>query len=919
MADENSGSLVNTIIGTTADDTITTNADEANTEVDSVNGHEGSDTITTGDGSDLAAGDMVGAEWQFVNGKWVYNADAIVTYGDGVSRDFDDVITTGVGDDVLLGNGGNDTLFAGAGGDRINAGTDNDQAFGGLGNDTVNLEGGNDYAEGGLGADTVNAGAGNDVVYGDDKDQNVLSGSDAGTTSIAQMAETGDWISGDSDGRASVSQSVETNPDETYTISFELAANLATGKSTGTIEVLWDGQVVGTVTATSGVYETHEIEVPGAQGTGELTFREALDPNAEQGPTINTDGPIFSYEKTVQIGDQEIDIAAFAPGQPKLYQVIDGQLNVFDTETESYQIAGDETGLSVNAIGFNVEDDLIYGIAKSPGVDALGNAVSTRDLVMMDAEGNAYRIGETPVADFVGDFDDNGNLWTFQSSMNRVTLIDVDNLDSNGDPVTINYTLPNDFFEKNIYDVAYNSETGEFFAVESPGTNGGTGYVHRIDISDVANGGEPTISSIPITGTLYDHGMSSGMAKGAYGAVFLDGDGNLYYGLNNGDHDLSGNTDATGGIFKVVIDWPNETAYSEYMAEATATGKNDGAVDPRSADAFADTDIQANPLIRNPKMESDLGGNDKLRGGQGDDEMYGGAGADTLSGAIGDDLLSGDAGNDSMLGGDGEDIMFGGDGSDTVRGGDDNDIVNGGAGADKISGNGGSDSLIGGSGDDVAFGGAGDDTIQGNEGTDSLIGGNGDDLLFGGDGTDTLRGGAGNDNADGGAGADTIAGNNGNDALIGGSGDDAIYGGAGNDTVQGNDGNDFLAGGSGNDEIFGGAGSDKLIGGTGSDTLSGGSGDDHLWGGKWTADGTEDTFVISAGGGKDMIHDFETAHDLIDLSSYGVEFSDISAAMSDKGWATEIDLSQLTGGQTNDKLIIKSVDPEDLDESNFIL
>ena len=71
--------------------------------------------------------------------------------------------------------------------------------------------------------------------------------------------------------------------------------------------------------------------------------------------------------------------------------------------------------------------------------------------------------------------------------------------------------------------------------------------------------------------------------------------------------------------------------------------------------------------------------------------------------------------------------------------------------------------------------------------------------------------------------------------------------------------------------------------------------------------------------GSDMIHDFEVEHDQIDLSAYGIEYSDLQAAMTDKGWATEIDLSALTGGEVGDKLLLKSVDADDLDESNFIL
>ncbi|MBO9475106.1 calcium-binding protein [Shimia sp. R10_1] len=795
---------VNQVIGTTGDDSLTTGAG-----VDKLNGHAGDDTLTSGAGNDLAAGDMVGNEWIFVDGRWVYNPDAIVSNGDAADRSYNDVISTGAGDDVVLGNGGEDVLSSGAGDDTVNAGTGDDTVDGGAGDDLLNLEDGHDVAAGGMGADTINAGGGHDLVFGDLENNNLLNGAGGGAATLSQMAAQGGWALSDVAGETALSQEVATEAGETYTISFEMAANLAGGAACGKVEVLWNGEVVGTVEATSGVFETHSFEVTGTGDAGGLTLRELAPPDVT--PSINMDGPISFYSKEVAVNGENVEVHAFAPGQSKLFQMIDGQLNVFDPETEQYEVAGDPTGLRINAIGFNTEDDLIYGIAKANGVDALGNPVSVRDLVMVDAEGYAYRVGETPVADYVGDFDSEGNLWTFQSSLNRVTKIDVDTLDAHGNPQVINYDLPDGLFRGRTYDVAYNAEDGAFYAVESPGRNGSAGAVHRIDMSDVPNGGSPQISSVPITATLYDDSMSAGMPKGAYGAVFMDGEGNLYFGLNNGDHDLDGSTGANGGIYRVEVDWNAGTAYSEFMAEAQSTGSNDGAVDPRAPDPFAPVDTESTVLIREPAILSDQGGNDDLRGGDGNDTMFGGGGDDKLHGGSDNDALHGEAGNDRIMGGDGDDLATGGAGNDSLTMGD---------------------------GADTAEGGAGRDYLHGEHGADSLTGGDGDD---------------------------------------------------------------------------------KLVGGTGADTIAGGAGNDHLWGGNWWKDGDADTFVGSAGGGRDMIHDFEVDHDVIDLSSYGIEFADLQAHIQDQGWATVIDLSALTGGASNDRLILKSVDPDDLDETNFLL
>jgi serralysin len=84
-------------------------------------------------------------------------------------------------------------------------------------------------------------------------------------------------------------------------------------------------------------------------------------------------------------------------------------------------------------------------------------------------------------------------------------------------------------------------------------------------------------------------------------------------------------------------------------------------------------------------------------------------------------------------------------------------------------------------------------------------------------------------------------------------------GGSGNDTLIANDLGCTLTGGGGNDILIGGVGNDRLIGGAGIDTMTGGGG--------------ADTFVFVAGdssaasGQQDLITDFTSGVDLIDLSA----------------------------------------------------
>lgn len=687
----------------------------------SANGLEGDDHITTGGGNDLAAGDMVGAEWSLVDGEWTYDSAAVEVSTYGFNSSFNDVITTGAGNDVLLGNGGNDWLFAGAGNDIVNAGTGNDRVFAGIGNDTVNLEQGHDYVEAGLGADIVNGGAGNDVIHGDLAGDNLLTnGSNTGPTFDA-LVQSGGWAMTDDHGTTQITQSAATIAGETYTISFDLAANLSGGQSTASVEVIWNGTVIDTVQATSGAFETFQVDVVSNGEQGELSFNTV---EADDGITYNFDGPIISYETEISIGGSDVTVDAFAPGQSGLYQVIGGQLNVFDVTTEQYTAIGAQPDFRINAIGFNVEDNLIYGVAKSNGFDSLGNPVSSSDIVMFDAAGDTYRIGEGFYGDYVGDFDDSGNLWTFHSGLNRISVVDVDNRDSDGNPHIDYYNFPSDMFSDRTYDIAYDASENCFLAVVAPSQNGGNGQVVRIDISDVTTGGMPTFTELEITGTLFEDTMQDGMPRGAYGAVFFDGEGNLYFGLNNGDHDLDQSTGVQGGIYRVDTDWDTGEAYCEFMAEAPATGSNDGAVDPRSADAFAEIDADAAVLLRDPALTIVDGGNDTLRGGEGDDEIYGNAGADDINGGTGDDMLSGDQGNDNISAGNGNDALLGGSGNDSLRGQAGDDALNGDEGNDYLHGGTGDDRLSGGEGTDRIVGGAGSDTIEGGAGNDQLWGGN---------------------------------------------------------------------------------------------------------------------------------------------------------------------------------------------------
>ncbi|KAA2213298.1 calcium-binding protein [Teichococcus oryzae] len=176
--------------------------------------------------------------------------------------------------------------------------------------------------------------------------------------------------------------------------------------------------------------------------------------------------------------------------------------------------------------------------------------------------------------------------------------------------------------------------------------------------------------------------------------------------------------------------------------------------------------------------------------------------------------------------------------------------------------------------------------------TNIIYAGDGNDLVFAGFGNDIVLGGGGNDRIFGhGTGGPTpgadevIAFLHDSDYLNGGAGDDYIQGGGGQDIIIGGRGNDELHGGDDDDTIFGGTGDDILQGGGGSDIMTGGAGaDTFLFA---LAPGTPD--AAFPGDPADIITDFESGTDVIDLSGYNVAAGGATIETVDTGLLVSFD------------------------------
>lgn len=107
--------------------------------------------------------------------------------------------------------------------------------------------------------------------------------------------------------------------------------------------------------------------------------------------------------------------------------------------------------------------------------------------------------------------------------------------------------------------------------------------------------------------------------------------------------------------------------------------------------------------------------------------------------------------------------------------------------------------------------------------------------------------------------------------LFGSAQRDVMTGGKGDDTLYGMDGNDTLSGGLGNDRLDGGRGNDWLEGGGGNDVLTGGEGNDTF---VFQINNSNASINFASQIGGDVVKDFVSGEDSIDLSSIFARFRD---------------------------------------------
>ena len=308
----------------------------------------------------------------------------------------------------------------------------------------------------------------------------------------------------------------------------------------------------------------------------------------------------------------------------------------------------------------------------------------------------------------------------------------------------------------------------------------------------------------------------------------------------------------------------------------------------------------------------------KITGGTVSNLIEAGDGANVISGGGGGNVILAGVGANHILSGDGNSRVYagvlwsqptpkiGGTGQNTITGGKGADVFVVGDGSNTITGGAGDSSTYAGVGANSIYGGVGDDSIYAGvnwslaattfgtlttsgsvtnlhltgTGANTITGGAGNMLIEAADGANSIHGGVGNDTIAAGVGANTISGGVGDDRIfagvlwssptlaVGGVGANSISGGQGADTMVVGDGANSVQGGTGNMSIYAGVGSNDINGGTGDDSIyagvqwssatlslaSGGVGSLHLTGtGVNVIDGGKGNMLIEAADGANSI------------------------------------------------------------------
>jgi Ca2+-binding RTX toxin-like protein len=798
----------------------------------------GKDVLLTGTSLEQVAA----TNFTFADGSVVRIGDNTTGTGNDAAGN---VLTGGVGRDLLMGLGGNDNLQGGDG---------NDSLVGGTGNDTLSGNNGNDWMEGGAGNDTLNGGGGQDAFilreqgaanadlladFGSNWDNIQLDA--AGFTQIGAAGRfaAGDvrFFAGtaahDADDRIiynSATGQLFYDADGNGAGAAQLIATLPAGRPV----VAGDFTVIGAATPPP---PPPPAAINGTSGDDTITGTPGADSINGLGGNDFLQGALGA--DTIQGGS----------GNDQIYAAFYGS---FD-DTAGNQLFGGDGNDDIGGGTFN---DLVQGDAGDDymwGYDGADTLIGSagRDTLIGQKGGDTFVFNVALDFDAISDFESGVDVIQLDASI--MSAIGGSGILSADDPrfyAAYGAREGHDADDRLIYDLRdgalyYDADGSGSTLAQYVLVTGGTGQVARLLPTDIV------IVNSAAGGVRLQGGSGNDSLTGGGGNDTLIGNGGNDT-LNGGAGDDWYVADAGDTI----VDASGHDAVRATSSYTLTSGIEDLYLDATAGAASGTGNAGANYVSGNSdaNLLSGVDGDDSIWGGDGNDTLLGGNGNDTLNGGYGANRLDGGAGNDFLFGtlsnyetfvlsaapGDANADVFWNFDWDAIEldasvmpalgpsgtlsyydprmysaagatGGHDADdrIVYDTASGRlyyDADGNGAGAAQLLASLSSPYGGGASINEIRivnGSAGGLSIDGTSGDDSLDGTTGADTMNGFAGNDQLGGGAGNDSIAGGDGNDSLSGGAGNDFVAGGAGNDTLSGDEGDDTVLGGDGDDSIIG--------------------------------------------------------------------------------------------------------------------
>ena len=655
-------------------------------------------------------------------------------------------ISTGSGEDHIIGGGGNDTLTSGSnediivgkgGDDTITGGNDTDIFSGGDGNDVISRLAGDDRLLGDAGNDTITGGSNDDFLFGSTGDDNLQgdSGDDfllGGLGNDSLQGGTNDDVLDGGAGTDTADYS-EASCGLTVDLSTEGPQSVGGGRGTDTlieIENLIGGGSADSFTGTAGdnrfTGNGGNDAIDGGLGTDTAAFTDAI---LDAGTTIGLTGgnitvttagggtdTLTSIEQLDFSDFTDVRIVGTGAGAhfSTIQSAIDaigsnGAIFILDgTYTEQVVIDKSVTLIGQSEAGVIIQAPLVASqVTETLGVGSFTKDVNAALLVNSGATNWQIRNLTVDGADRM-DYGTSDQLTAgiaiegaAGGTIRDVTVKGVTDgaLSNSQDGVGIL-----GYFENDTDALTITESTVQGFNKNGFALTGGNLTITNNQITGAGLTGTVAQNGIQITtdvasldpamGTISDNTLSNLAFSGASTVataiiMFGSGDSSLDGLTVENNTVVSGNSAVFNNAGAIVQNNEVTSFDAGVQNEITYDGWSLDGITVSGGDGTDDTMFTDD----GDDFVKGLGSDDFLDGLDGNDTLEGGAGVDTLDGESDDDLLLGKAGNDDLFGNDGDDTLDGGAGNDELDGEDDDDTLDGGLGNDMLDASDGDDVL----------------------------------------------------------------------------------------------------------------------------------------------------------------------------------------------------------------------------------